>query len=292
MRDKRHVLTIIGICALTGILLGSCGKSEEKQEAKPASNLVEIARVARGGGLDLAGEAAYIKNLIEGAGFETTYYGSFPGQPNGKKGRVLLYESADGKGGGVIYITKSESGVAPCWHWYFEDLVPDSAVAVELNDDGLWDVRLVFKDGRVLSFIQDESFTLAGKGRSDWIALNGVSSPPVSRREMMWYCFDSDTSTVWSSPAGVDAKPYLEIPAPFGVSEGILVVRTLDDGQPKTCVLYADGERIQEFELAAEAARQTVELDSAAQGTKMIRLEFVSMHGGASAVTIAELSIR
>jgi hypothetical protein len=268
------------------VLLAACGGSSEDESGDQGTSnqLLEIAKQA-GGGLKLETEANWIHELITGSGYEVKSYEKFPGQPNGKKGRMLLYAAKNGKSGGAIYMLTSSGSVSPCWHWYFEDVAPKSAHAEELNDDGLWDLRIETSSEPLL-YIQDETFTLQGKDRFDWIAQNGESSPPTSASNAMWYLFDGDTTTVWRSGGG-SGKAFISIKAPFGVQDAQLHLRPIESDQPATCTLYADGKKVEEIKLEQKAVRQIVALPESVKGKRDIRLEF---DGGT--VSIAELAIK
>lgn len=282
----------LAVACVVTVLLGSCSKSDEKKATKDQpTSLLDIARRA-GGGMTLEEEVTDIKKMIEAAGFRTKVYEPFPGQQIGWKARILVYESKNGKPpGGVVYINKKGNKLSPGWHWYFPDMVPDSVVAVELNDDGLWDLSLM--DGkRVVSFLQEETFSLTAGERTDWLAMNGTSSALVSASDALWKAFDGDTTTAWRSPLGDNSTAYVEFASPFGITDGVLTVRTLEGGQPKECTLYADGSQIQQFELEARAASQMIQLDRRIVGAKQVRLEFNSTHGDAPDVEIGELGLR
>jgi hypothetical protein len=284
-------------CLLMVLVVSSCGKSEETAEKKKPgeerakSELLNVARLASKG-IAIEDEAVEAQAIIEQAGYKTKYYDRFPAEELGKKGRVLIYSDKKGKkSGGVIFMKKTGNQVAPGWHWYFEDMVPDSVVPVESNDDGLWDVKVVSTKGRVEKFVQDQSFTLMAKDRSDWIAMNGQSSPPISAQGAMWHCFDGDTVTAWRSSVAGGSEAFLELITPFGVQEGLLTVQTLSSSQPRRCALYADGKKIQQFELESTAGRQSVRLDKGVQGAKRVRLVFESVHNG-DIVAVAELALK
>ena len=50
---------------------------------------------------------------------------------------------------------KTGLGVAPAWHWYFDRSVPEMVDKIELNDDGLWDMRVSLKGGETLEYLLD-----------------------------------------------------------------------------------------------------------------------------------------
>ena len=157
--------------------------------------------------------------------------------------------------------------------------------------DGLWDVRFVSKSGEVLKLIQDETFSLTSGDRDDWIALNGSCSKTLTAGDALWRCFDGDTTTFWRS-SSVTGEAFIELAAPFGVKEGILSITTAEKNQPRKCTVYADGDKVQEFDLEPKAARQMIQLDSSVQGAKKVRLVLNSSHSEDGIVSIAELALQ
>jgi hypothetical protein len=178
----------------------------------------------------------------------------------------------------------------PCWHWYFEDAVPDSAYPVELNEDGLWDIRIIMSDGRVESFLQEESFTLFANNRNDWIALNGTSSPPIDSEHKMWKCFDGDKKTAYSSSLKLHGKVSLQIHAPFGVKSGNISIQTLDQYCPKECVLFAGDEEIKRFILENESGKQRIHIGDSIKKAGSVQLVIESAYGDNDRISIAELT--
>jgi hypothetical protein len=288
---KRLVPYIIG-GFLTAFLTASCGGSDEDAERKSAGTLERIAQQA----LDRVTpeeEIQDVSEMIQSAGYVTKEYVDFPSQETGKKGRVLVYTDKKGKkSGGVVYMKKTGRNVAPAWHWYFDGSVPEKVDRVELNDDGLWDVRVSLKGGKTLEYLQGESFSMTAADRSDWIALNGASSEPLADEFSLWRCFDGDTSTAWRSSSGGGGEVFVELTAPFGVGEDILAVRTWHSDQPKQCTLYADGKKVQQFELEPKSAEQMIRLDDGVKGAKKVRLTFDAIHGGGDVVAVAELHFK
>jgi hypothetical protein len=179
----------------------------------------------------------------------------------------------------------------PSWHWYFENVAPDSTCPVELNRDGLWDIRILLEDGGFLEFIQEETFTLSAHNRDDWIAMNGSSSPAADPEHAMWKCFDGNENTAWRSSLKNHEEVYVELSAPFGIKRGILTVQTLDKDRPKECRLYADGKVVQKFKLQDETGIQKIRVEEAVMAAKKIRLAILSTFGKSSQVSIAELSL-
>jgi hypothetical protein len=287
---KRQALQVAG-CLLAALAVASCGKSEEDVESKSASTLERIAQQALNK-VSPEEEIQDVTAMIESAGYVTREYRDFPVQEVGKKGRVLVYTDKKGKSsGGVVYLKKTGFAVAPAWHWYFDESVPEAVDKVELNQDGLWDVRVSLKGGREMEYRQGESFSMTAADRSDWIALNGASSDPLSEDSGLWRCFDSDTSTAWRS-SGSGGEVFLELKAPFGVTQDVLTLHTWHSDQPKRCTLYADGKKIQQFELEPRAAAQMIRLEDGVKGARKIRLTFDEVHGSGDVVSVAELSLR
>jgi hypothetical protein len=296
LRIKPFVVVIA--CLLVGLMAVSCGKSGEqgtkgkskpKEAGKPASSLKNVVKDA----IDEASlddEFAKGRTLIESAGFVVKSYKSFPAEEVTKKGRVLIYTDKQGKhSGGVLYVKRVGFQTSPAWHWYFEDMVPDSVDRVELNHDGLWDIRIVSTRGQVEKYIQDEAFTLSATERNDWIAMNGSSSPPASEAAGMWRCFDGDTTTAWKSPLTNGA--FLEFEAPFGVKNGNLTLCAMPSDQPRRCTVYADGKQAAQIEFKPVAGRQLISLGQGVVGAKKIRLEFTSTHDNSGVVAVAELGL-
>lgn len=286
----------------------SCGKSGEPERAQgkrtPRTKADQAAATERGKketpltqiakqALDEASldeEFAAVRQIVEGAGYVVKEFRAFPSQEVTKRARVLIYTDTKGKdSGGVVYIKKTGFQAAPAWHWYFPDMAPDSVVNEEINNDGLWDIRFVSTKGKSERHIQEESFSLFAKERTDWIAMNGSCSAPLASDAAMWKCFDGDTTTAWKSSLAGPA--FLEVDVPFGVAEGILTVGTTASDQPRGCSVYADGKRIEEIELKPVAGRQVIALGQAVRGAKRVRLEFTSTHANAAAVAIAELGL-
>lgn len=289
MRLKPRLAPLVAVFVTFALVMTSCGKSEDSKE-KTATTLERIAQETQSKTSDR--EIADALTMMEGAGYTKSFYDVFPAQEVGRQGRMLLYSDKDGKSsGGVIFLKKTGFDVEPAWHWYFKDMVPESAEKVELNDDGLWDLRISSKDGNTIEYLQDESFTLTARHRSDWMALNGSSSRPLDDDSGLWRCFDSDTSTAWRS-SRAKGDVYVELTVPFGIAEEILTLQTLEIDQPRKCTLYADGKKVQEFELESKAALQMIRLASDVKGAKKIRLTFDSVYGNGDVVSVAELALK
>ncbi|MCZ6767031.1 MAG: hypothetical protein O7D32_08870 [bacterium] len=291
-RDIKLAILVAGIVA-TSLSLTSCGKSSEDKDAttdgKRSLSLTEIARRSMLT-VSLDDEGSRFKEVIEAAGYVPGAYDAFPTQEVGKKGRMLVYAGKDGKSGGVMFVKKVGNMTSLAWHWYFGDMVPERVEKYEMNEDGLWDLRITGTDGRVMKFIQDTDFTLMGLEREDWIAMNGDASPSVGD-EVLWRCFDGDTTTAWRSTIAGPEKAFVDVRVPFGVKEGILSLKGLGENQPRRCVVYADGKKLEELDLAKTSARQTIRLNASVSGAKNVRLVFESAHDG-DVVAIAELALQ
>jgi hypothetical protein len=300
MFRKSRLLLFAGFCfmAFAGV---SCGKSDgesvqekdkPKQTDKTAKSDGSLQQIAKDA-LDEASlddEAAAGRRIVETAGYVVKEYRSFPAQEITKRGRVLVYTDKKGKhSGGVIFLKRTGFEAAPAWHWYFEDMVPDSVINVEINQDGLWDLRIVSTRGKDERFVQGESFSLFARERTDWIAMNGSSSAPVSEDAAMWKCFDGDTTTAWKS--SLSGGAFIEFNVPFGVTGGNLSLYTMTSEQPRGCAVYADGKRMEDIELQPVAGRQVIALGQGVRGAKKIRLEFTSAHANAATVAVAELGL-
>lgn len=298
MKVERNLALVVAACIVSW---GSVSCSNEKGQAeqpkaKPArsaaqgSALGDLAKQAVAA-LSIDDEFTEGRKIIEDAGFAVKSYREFPAQEVATRGRMLVYADKRKKNsGGAVYLKKIGAEIAPVWHWYFEDMVPDSVVRRETNRDGLWDVHVAFPRGKVADFVQQESFTLFAKQRSDWIAMNGTSSPPASGEFQTWMCFDGDTTTAWKS--SVLQGAFIEFPVPFGVKDGVLTLGTLSSEQPDRCVVYADGNRVEEVEIRPASGRQMIALGAGIRGATKVRLEFPSARGGGEVVAVSEVGLK
>ncbi len=296
MHFRKLALLVAAFCVIA-LTFSACGNKDEdsaadKSEtaAKPGS-LVELSREAKGD-VSIDDEFTEGREIIEAAGFVVASYGDFPSQEVNKKGRALIYtDKGAKKSGGVVYLKKTGGFLSPSWHWYFENMVPEKVENVELNDDGLWDVQITGKNGEVEAFTQDDSFTLFAKDRSDWLAMNGTSSAPVSEEFGMWKCFDGDTTTAWKSSTAA-GETFIEFYTPFGSKGGILTIHTLETGQPGKCIISADGKKVDEIDLKPVAGSQMIQLNEKARKASAIRLVFSSVHGGGDVVEVGEIGLK
>jgi hypothetical protein len=229
---------------------------------------------------------------IQAGGFKVVYFNDYPAAAAGRKGKMVLYQSATGgKDGGMIYVEELGPRYEWVWHWYFEDASPQSVNRVEVNEDGMWDVQVVTGKGKQINFIQDETFSLLGGDRKDKIALNGTSSPAPDEYPL-WHCFDGNNSTTWMSSLEGREKPFIEVASPLGLEDGILSILCTAFNQPRNCEIEADGKTVQSFQLESTTEEQLIQLDPKCRTAKKIRLVVRSCHGASRAAAIAELSIR
>jgi hypothetical protein len=290
MRSVFDPLTagFLSIVLVTAGLLGGCGKDSNDEDAKTAAGQPDSVETLP------TGEAPFAAEL-ERAGFEVVYYTDFPAARAARKGNMVVYNSATGgKDGGIVYVEERGPRFDWVWHWYFENAKPKTLSRHEINQDGMWDVRVRTSKGREdrpLELIQHETFTLRGGTRIDRIALNGSSSESVVGNPL-WHCFDGDTATAWRSRMDSSQRPFVEVWSPLGLNDGIISIRAAKDGQPRECAILADGKEVQRFQLEPVTGRQLVQLDPAVKTAKRIRLVVSSLHGGSGTAAITELQIR
>jgi hypothetical protein len=274
--------------ALLLVIAGGCGNDSGGDSNEQAETAVESEQTEA----SLPTDAVPFDAVLQAAGFEVVYYSPFPGSEAGRNGRMILYRSASGgKDGGALFVEQWRTTTYWVWHWYFKDTKPKTFVRSDINKDGLWDISIVSEKGDRIDLIHDETFALLGEGREDMIALNGRSSEPVDGH-VLWHCFDGDLRTTWRSKLDAGSPVFIEVASPFGLTDGILEIEAAQDGQPRQCKLYADGDMVQTFELRATADKQLVQLDPAIRTAKKIRLEILSCHGDCDSVALAELQIR
>ncbi|NIM20537.1 MAG: hypothetical protein GTO51_09950 [Candidatus Latescibacteria bacterium] len=274
---------ILSVAFALALSVFSCGKSDEA----PAGGDTAVRQTADASLPD----RLELKKAVEKAGFLTASFRPFPATGERETGQVVVYKSEKASSGGAIYLKSIGGKTAPIWHWHFTDAAPDSAYPVDIDEDGMWDIRIVMSNGRFRDFIQDDTFTLAARLRNDWIAMNGTSSPPTNPDHAMWKCFDGSARTAWSSSLEGRDEVFLEVMAPFGVQRGILSIQTIDDGRPSKCILYADGKKVKEFKLENETGIQKIQIGSAIQNATQVRFVVRSTYGKDKTVSIAEFSL-
>jgi hypothetical protein len=270
---------------------GGCGKKSQDEQGGESEQTQSTAKPGQTEA-SLPTDAVPFGTAIEGAGFEVVYYHEFPSPVAGRKGRLILYQSATGgKDGGMVFVDQTGSDARWVWHWYFEDTKPERFERLDVNKDGLWDIRVYADADRRFDLVQDRDFLFADRGRDDKIALNGDSSEPAEGNPL-WHCFDGNVRTAWRSKMEGGGRPYIEVTAPIGISDGILAIRAAEDNQPRECDVYADGKKVQSVELSATTDEQLVQLDPDVRTAKKIRLEIKSCHGDSDAAAVAELEIK
>jgi hypothetical protein len=286
---KSTVTTCIALAAVSLLALsGGCGKKSENDQADQAKPTAESEPTEA----SLPTDAVPFGSAIGAAGFEIVYYNEFPSAVAGRKGRMILYRSASGdKDGGMVFVEQWGQKAHWVWHWYFGDAKPRLFEQLDINKDGLWDVRVYTDEDRPIDLVQDRDFLLGDQSRDDRIALNGTCSEPVAGHPL-WHCFDGDIRTAWQSSMEGGGRPYIEVASPLGISDGILSIRATDENQPRECEVYADGKKVQSFELRATTEEQLVQLDPKVRTAGKIRLEIKSCHGDGVAVAVAELQIK
>jgi hypothetical protein len=283
MGQTRH--TVLWIFCIV-MLLGAAGCSKKKpagEEAAKSKTLSESIANQAPAPAPLTPATAPYAPAITAKGYQVVQAKRFPAQVDARRAAVVVYRTTDGTRGGILYVRGFENDPPrPVWHWYFDNAAPDSVTAVDLNRDGLWDVRAYMSGGKTLEFTQDSDFSFGGAEHEGLAANNGASS----KSEGLWKVFDADTSTFWQSPA---AGAYIDIPNPFGLEVGQLTVRQAG-GLRATRLEIGDGTRkIQECELDANSGEQRFQLDPAVKGVATIRIGVV---GKGKNVALSELEIR
>jgi hypothetical protein len=261
----------------------ACSKKKSGEEAATTNPPQDSSAVIPLGNVPLTVENAPFAPTIKEKGFQVVQAKRFPAQVDGRRAAVVVYGAPDNTRGGILYVRGFENDPPhPVWHWYFANGAPDSVAAMDINRDGLWDVRVFMSGGSNRDFIQDTDFTFTGPERAGLAAMNGASSAD----ENLWKAFDADTSTSWRSPA---AGAFIEIPNPLGLSSGQLSVR-LAGGARAEKLEVADGERkIQECDLKATSEEQRFQLDPSVKTAETIRITIV---GQGKNVALSELEIQ
>jgi hypothetical protein len=271
-----------------GILMSlSCGKKTD-QGKESQSTQAEATTPANVDSLPLT--SVPFMSELSASGYEPAFYAAFPSTVPARAGRVMLYRSASGgSGGGMLYVEREGPDEELVWHWYFQDDVPKAVVKEEVNGDGLWDIRVLMANKKEQLFLQEKDFALTGGGRPDRIALNGESSQPAGPEFPLFRCFDQDSTTAWRASMG---GAFVEVAAPLGVRDGILVVQSAETARPKDCEVLADGKRIDRITLKDTDKKQLVELNPAVRTAKKVRIVFQSVYGSGNQVAVAEIGIR
>jgi len=264
-------------CVAVALVLLGCGKSSEE---KAASSESADSASAPTDTSDVAFPSA-IDSTLTGRGFQVVQDRRVPSQQSGRTASTVVYQSADGTRGGVLYVQRPIGGGPEdvVWHWYFGEAAPDSAQVVEISGDGLWDIRVFMAGGKTLDLIQRQSFTLMGPPFGTAIAVNGAALAPSE----LWKCFDGSDTTVWEAPSSNASIEFLN-PLRAPLSE--VDVRLGDRKRPGTLEIYAGSSKVQTIDLAATSEPQRFQLDAAVRDAPMIRVEVKS------GTEISEMGIR
>lgn len=268
---KRFIPLFVGAA-----LLAACSKSDQPSDDKKTSPLVDL--INKTASVD---SASTLAPLLEARGFQIVSIRRVPAQLSGRRATAAVYRSGDGARGGILYMQRLKNeadGVS--WHWYFADGAPDSLQMLEINDDGLWDVRVFMAGGTTRDFIQGETFSFMSD-REAIFAMNGASSAIES-----WKAFDGDTTTAWRAPS---EGAFIDIPLPMGIGDGKLSVRVASGSRTNKLEIFAGDKKVQDVELQNTNEFQSIQLDAALQQVPAIR---VVVEGPAATVAISELEIR
>jgi hypothetical protein len=264
------------------VVLSACSKKKEATSEETAKTPADSARATTASNAPLTPANAPYASVIASKGYRVVQARRFPAQVDARRAAVVVYQSGDNARGGILYVRGYQTDpMKPVWHWYFADAAPDSVAPVDVNQDGLWDVRVYMAGGKTTELIQDKDFTFVGGERAGLVAMNGASS----QADGLWQAFDADTATVWKAPA----PSYVDIPNPFGLAEGQLAVR-LAPGSSAARIAIGDGtSTLEDYELAATADEQRFKLDDAVKSLPTIR---VTVTSEGKSVALSELEIR
>jgi hypothetical protein len=282
MRVIIYRLFLVLVIVCTSISL-SCGKSKDSEEAG------DEAAQQSDSTLSVAIEKAPFKDVLDKAGFAIISIEKFPTAEAKRIGQAVVYRSnSSDRSGGILYFKNERERAYPTWHWYFDDSAPEGVQAVELNEDGLWDMRISMSDASEREFLQEEEFTLFAQTRSDWIALNGTSSSSTDPDHLMWKCLDGRANTSWHSSLDASGEVFLEVLSPFGIHRGLLTLHTIDEGRPRECELYIDDKMIKQFILEDQTGLQKVQIGADHRNARKIRFVVRSTYAGDGRVHLAE----
>lgn len=277
------------MCVLISAGLAACSKKKTAEEAPKSKTLSESIANQVPPAAPVTKENAPFGSTITAKGrFQIVQAKRFPAQVDARRAAVVVYRTPDANknlsidGGGILYVRGFENeSPRPVWHWYFDNAAPDSATAVDINRDGLWDVRVFMAGGKTMEFLQDTDFTFGGTEHDGLFANNGASS----KTEGLWKVFDADTSTSWQSPSN---GAYIDIPNPFGLEVGQLSVREAGGSRPVRLEIGDGTKKIQDCDLESTAEEQRFQLDGAVKALPVIRVTVV---GKGKNVALSELEI-
>lgn len=270
------------ICVVIAAGFNACTKKKAAEEAPKSKTLSEsIANEAPAPTVVTKDNAPYAAT-ITAKGFQIVEARRFPAQVDSRRAAVVVYRTPDASRGGVLYVRGFENDAPkPVWQWYFTDGAPDSIDAVDINRDGLWDVRIYMAGGKTIEYLQGTDFAFDGAEHEGLFANNGASSNPKD----VWKVFDADTSTSWQSPS---TNAYIDIPTPFGLTAGQLSVRDAGGMHPVRLEIGDGTKKIQDCDLASTSEEQRFQLDAAVKTLPMIRVTVV---GKGKNVALSELGI-
>jgi hypothetical protein len=281
---NRTWLQVVAVCVLVAAVWSACGKKEEAAPARETGRAAADSGRAAGGpaGGSLTTANAPFAAAITARGYQVVKADHFPSQVDSRRAYMIIYRAADGSRGGALYARQfADEAPMAAWHWFYATGAPDSARAVDINRDGLWDLR-IHSGAAAAEFVQDRDFTFMGPDRGALVAHNGASTAPAE----LWKAFDGDTASAWQSPA---ADAFIDVPNPFGLDRGELSVRLWGKGRPKKLVLFDGEKKVQELDLEQTTKEQRFVLDGALKDAATIRVRF---EGAPSSVALSELEIR
>jgi len=269
------------VCVLIAAGLSACSK-KKVEEVPKSKTLSEAVNNEEPTPAAVTKDNAPFGATIRAKGFQVVEAERFPAQVDSRRAAVVVYRTADATKGGVLYVRGFENeSPRPVWHWYFDSAAPDSVTAVDINRDGLWDVRMYMAGGKTTEFLQDRDFSFMGAEHDGLFANNGASSTS----EGLWKVFDADTSTSWQSPS---SGAYIDIPNPFGLEAGQLSVREAGGSRPSRLEIGDGTRKIQDCDLENTAEEQRFQLDASVKTLPVIRITVV---GKGKNVAISELEI-
>jgi len=268
------------VCVLIAMGIFACSKKKEEAKAPEGKTLSEKAANEAPTPAAVTKDNAPFKSTITSKGFQIAQAKRFPAQVDARRAAVVVYGS--GGKGGVLYVRGFENDAPrPVWHWYFDNAAPDSITALDINRDGLWDVRVFMAGGKTTDFVQDTDFSFTGAEHDGLFANNGASS----NSKDLWKAFDADSSTAWTSPA---SGAYIDIPNPFGLEVGQLTVREAGGSRPTRLEIGDGTKKLQDCDLESTSEEQRFQLDAAVKALPVIRVTVV---GKGKNVALSELGI-
>ena len=106
----------------------SCGKSDQPKTAAETPKAAATADTA------MTPANAPFAPTITSRGYRIVQARRFPAQLSSRRASAVVYQSADGSNGGILYTQRLPSGPdRVSWHWVFRDAAPDSIQPVAAN---------------------------------------------------------------------------------------------------------------------------------------------------------------